>query len=106
MRNWVRFVQALAVFGLLAIPVFADGSCWLRDAASPANSTVYALCEQGVLWRTTDGGAKWTSQSTGAKQPLRAMAFLDTMRGLAVGDGGVILGTDDGGKTWSARPSN
>jgi photosystem II stability/assembly factor-like uncharacterized protein len=93
--------------GLLSVlPVFGEGSCWLRDAASPAPSTVYALCEQGTLWITTDGGAKWTSKNMSATTPLRAMTFLDSKRGIAVGDGGTILGTDDGGISWSPRPSS
>jgi photosystem II stability/assembly factor-like uncharacterized protein len=67
---------------------------------------VYALCEQGTLWITTDGGAKWTSKTMSANTPLRAMTFVDAKRGVAVGDGGTILGTEDGGHTWSARPSS
>src|SRR5437763_2674718 len=105
MRNWIRFFQVAALCGFSVLPLAADGSCWLRDAAAPAGSTVYALCEQGILWVTTDGGAKWAPRNTGAKQPLRAMAFLDATRGITVGDGGVILGSDDGGKTWAARTS-
>ena len=76
--------------------MFAEGSCWLRDAAAPAGTTAYVLCEQGLLWVTTDGGVKWTSRNTGAKQPLRAMAFLDANRGIAVGD----LGARPGQRRW------
>src|SRR4051794_14457011 len=101
MRNWAPFVRFAVVATLSAIPVFAAGSCWLRDAASPAPSTVYALCEQGVLWATTDGGTKWASSSIKTEQPLRAMAFLDAKRGIVVGDNGLILGSDDSGKTWA-----
>src|SRR6476661_3265402 len=106
MRNWVRFTGFGAVCALSTAPLFAEGSCWLRDAAAPAGTTAYVLCEQGLLWVTTDGGVKWTARPTGAKQPLRAMAFLDANRGIAVGDLGVVLGSDDAAKTWTARPSN
>src|SRR5689334_19658343 len=105
MRTWVRLSGLAALGSLSILPLLAEGSCWLRDFASPATSTAYALCEQGALWVTTDGGAKWTSSNPGAKQPLRAMAFLDAKRGVAVGDGGAVLGSDDGGKTWTARNS-
>jgi photosystem II stability/assembly factor-like uncharacterized protein len=105
MRNWVRRLQVSALGLMAVLPGFGQSSCWLRDAASPAPSTVYALCEQGTLWTTMDGGAKWQSRSIGASAPLRAMAFLDANRGIAVGDAGTVLGTDDGGKKWAARES-
>lgn len=96
-------VSALALCSVL--PVFGQGSCWLRDAASPAPSTVFALCEQGTLWVTTDGGAKWTPRSMGASAPLRAMAFVDAKNGIVVGDGGTVLATEDGGVKWTPRES-
>jgi photosystem II stability/assembly factor-like uncharacterized protein len=105
MRTWAPLTRIAVVAALSALPVFAEGSCWLRDAASPAPSTVYALCEQGTVWVTTDGGAKWAAQIIKTDQPLRAMAFLDAKRGIVVGDNGLVLGSDDGGKTWAARPA-
>jgi photosystem II stability/assembly factor-like uncharacterized protein len=102
LKGWIR-VFLLA--GFAARPAAAVDSCWLRDAAAPAPNTIYALCEQGRLWTTTDGGAKWSARDMHASQPLRALAFLDTRRGLAIGDGGLILATEDGGKTWAARTS-
>src|SRR3954471_17785593 len=105
MRNWVRVFGPLVLGALSVLPVFAEGSCWLRDAAAPAGTAAYVLCEQGLLWVTTDGGVKWTPRETGAKQPLRAMAFLDGNRGIAVGDLGLVLGSDDAAKTWSPRNS-
>lgn len=105
MRNWALYVRISVVAALSAIPVFADGSCWLRDAASPAPSTVYALCEQGVVWITADGGAKWTPRTIKSEQPLRAMAFLDAKRGIVVGDNGLVLGSEDGGATWRPQQS-
>jgi photosystem II stability/assembly factor-like uncharacterized protein len=38
--------------------------------------------------------------------PLRAMAFLDASHGIVVGNDGLVLGSDDGGKTWAARQSS
>ena len=54
MRNAFRCFLVSALGLLSVLPVFGEGSCWLRDAASPARSLVYALCEQGTLWYTTD----------------------------------------------------
>ena len=91
---------------LAAIPLAAqdDGQCWLRDAASPAKSVVYTLCEQGALWATSDGGATWDKRETKAAERLRAMAFLDANRGYVVGDHGLLMATQDGGRKWQAIP--
>lgn len=110
MSNGKGFARLAAALAVAILPISAqqqgaDRSCWLRDVASPSDSSVYALCEQGTLWVTTDGGQKWSSRILGSNVTLRAMAFLDQNRGLAVGDGGTILATEDAGKTWTARKS-
>jgi photosystem II stability/assembly factor-like uncharacterized protein len=105
MRIRSRWFPVSALGLLSVLPVFGEGSCWLRDASSPAPATVYALCEQGVLWVTKDGGTKWESRNMGASVPLRAMAFPDAQHGIVVGDGGTVLGTDDGGVKWTPRES-
>jgi photosystem II stability/assembly factor-like uncharacterized protein len=79
-------------------------SCWLRDAVTPAHNLIYALCQQGDVLVSSDGGARWTARATGATGLLRAIAFLDEKRGFAVGDGGALLVTEDGATTWKARP--
>jgi photosystem II stability/assembly factor-like uncharacterized protein len=101
-----RMLARLAAFSLLtALAAFAaeDRSCWLRDAGAPAPSTIYAVCEQGKVWITTDGGTKWTSSDTGSAVRLRAIATLDAKRVIVVGDEGTMLATADGGKTWTPR---
>ncbi len=97
----------LAGLSLAALPVRAaqDQSCWFRDASAPSASTVYVLCEQGRIWATADGGATWTARNTGAKDRLRALAFLDPKRGVAIGNGGLLLATGDGGQHWQTRDS-
>ena len=55
-----------------------------------------------VIWHSEDGGSHWTTQSTGEKTPLRSLHFTDEQHGVAVGDLGKILVTDDGGSTWKA----
>lgn len=50
-----------------------------------------------------DFGQTWQVQSTGQPLPLHALQFLDESNGWAVGDGGTILGTSDGGKSWTMQ---
>src|ERR1039457_5795950 len=96
------------VIGVLTLPLLADGaherSCWFRDAAVPASSLVYALCEQGGIWPSADGGSTWEKRDTGTTERLRAMAFLDTKRGFVIGDHGLMVATEDGGNHWKAQP--
>jgi photosystem II stability/assembly factor-like uncharacterized protein len=58
--------------------------------ALPATS----LAQRGAWARQTSGSFSW----------LHAIFFLDQNRGWAAGSKGALLATDDGGKTWKARP--
>src|SRR5580765_6258670 len=109
MFKGVVFARLAGLFGICAFTLMAadatpDRSCWLRDAAAPGASTVYALCEQGGLWVSTDAGATWVKRETGSAERLRAISFLDVSRGFVLGDKGTLLVTDDGGNKWQPRP--
>jgi photosystem II stability/assembly factor-like uncharacterized protein len=56
-----------------------------------------------TAFRTTNGGATWSSQATG--NTLLGVAFVDSNRGWAVGDSGTVLHTSNGGVSWSAQTS-
>lgn len=92
----------------LLLPIFAWGSdkehCYLREASS-LGTTAYLLCEQGLVYGTTDSGATWTAHDTGAAVTLHGLSFFDPLHGFAVGDGGTVLATEDGAKTWQPRTS-
>ena len=67
---------------------------------------LYATAEQGRVLRSNDGGASWTFLDTGYRGSLWA--------GLALGDGGLLVGglrgtlllSRDGGASWSTLPSS
>ena len=59
----------------------------------------------GAIFRTTDGGSHWASQTSGVSNTLRAVAFTDANTGIAVGHNGVILRTTNGGSTWVNQTS-
>ena len=65
-----------------------NGNVWL--AGSPGS----------VIWHSPNGGQSWQKQATGQTAPLHAVRFASETQGVAVGDLGVILRTDDGGQSW------
>lgn len=64
-----------------------------------------------AVWRTQDGGLSWhevdeLSYGDNLTDRVRKMYFLDSKLGWAICEGGLILQTDDGGKTWRSGVSN
>ena len=51
-------------------------------------------------FRTIDGGKSWQKMSGLAKRNILHLAFVDSRFGWAVGEGGVICKTIDGGNSW------
>ncbi|MFH2004381.1 MAG: T9SS type A sorting domain-containing protein, partial [Bacteroidota bacterium] len=53
----------------------------------------------------TDGGALWTSQTSGTTNSLLSVSFTDANTGTAVGYAGTILRTTNGGALWTSQTS-
>ncbi len=51
-------------------------------------------------------GGGWQVETAGTTQDLSGVVSTDDVHGWAVGDGGTIVSTRDGGTTWTAQPSN
>ena len=77
------------------------GTSALAVHAASAN-VVWVAGEDGVLLRSTDGGATWSLRDSGSTRHLRAVARAANT-GWAVGDGGTVLRSSDGGQTWTAQ---
>jgi photosystem II stability/assembly factor-like uncharacterized protein len=58
---------------------------------------------EGVVLATTDGGATWEMQVSGAAGQLKDVWFADEAHGWAVGGANTILATADGGEHWTAQ---
>jgi photosystem II stability/assembly factor-like uncharacterized protein len=64
----------------------------------------YTDPDPSILYRTTNGGASWTSVAGSKASTLRtvlAICFVDVMTGWA--GGGVIMKTTDGGESWTIQ---
>jgi len=73
-------------------------------AFSPDGITGWIVGDNGVIFHSGDHGTTWTRQEAhGVSSPLFKVAALDSQRACAVGGGGSILCTDDGGNSWNLQ---
>ena len=59
----------------------------------------------GMIARTTDGGATWTRRDADTGKFLWDVVFLDALEGWAVGSFGMTMRSQDGGLTWESHPT-
>ena len=59
----------------------------------------------GMVARTTDGGATWARHDSDTGRFLWDVVFFDTSEGWAVGSFGTIMRSADGGITWESHPT-
>lgn len=65
-----------------------------------AGSRLISVGERGRIFVSDDGGANWRAAASPTEATLTALAFIDEVRGVAVGHDAVILRTEDGGEHW------
>lgn len=97
------FVPPAATHNSLRGVFFADKDTgWA--VGDPVTDQSRAVLSNAVILKTNDGGATWTLQQSGVAWGLRGVAFVDKLKGYAVGAGG-ILRTVNGGATWTQAPN-
>lgn len=69
--------------------------------AAPGEGVIWAVGQNGKIVRSEDDGRKWGVQASGTSSHLQSIAAWDPLRALAVGNGGAMTITTDGGKTWN-----
>ena len=84
---------------------------WLyRVSFSDANNGMVVGIENlppglGLIFRTTNGGNTWISQTSGTTNRLNSVSFTNANVGTVVGYSGTILRTTNGGTTWISQTS-
>lgn len=68
-----------------------------------AGNALVAVGDYGTIVRSTDEGKTWQQAEVPVSALLTAVHFVDETRGWAVGHGGVILATTDGGANWQLQ---
>ncbi len=71
----------------------------------PGPKTIWLAGNNGKVVRSDDAGASWVLQTTALKAHLQDIAAWDDKRAVAVGNGGVVIVTADGGNTWREMPA-
>ena len=66
-----------------------------------AGGRFVAVGERGIAVISDDGCRTWRQAQVPVSVSLTAVAFADDRRGYATGHGGTVLGTTDGGLTWT-----
>ena len=79
----------------------ADAAVML--AIARAGSRLVAAGERGIVLLSDDHGASWRQAGVPVSVSLTAVQFTDATHGWAVGHGGAVLSTADGGSTWTLR---
>ena len=77
--------------GMSPIPASVQGMSF-KD---PDVGTI--VCSVGKVFRTRDGAKTWIQQQSNTNLDLRAVSFIDTSRGWAVGYRGITIRTTNGG---------
>lgn len=121
MKNWARAACVWLGAGLMAVPfAHAEG----EDAAPTRGKTVVeirtdriilidivragdrliAVGERGFAMLSDDAGKTWKARETPVTRTLTGVAFQDAKVGVAVGHGGSLVRTEDGGESWIHVP--
>ncbi|MBZ0133536.1 MAG: YCF48-related protein [Rhodocyclaceae bacterium] len=69
-------------------------------AATRAGERIITAGDFGTVLLSDDAGRSWRQARTPTRATLTALYFIDAQRGWAVGHGGVVLSTQDGGEKW------
>lgn len=93
--RWPALAQAqriAAAAGFAGVPVLA---------AAQAGQRVVAVGDHGAVLLSDNGGAFRQARFVPVRAMLTTVQFVDAKRGYAAGHDGVVLGTQDGGDTWT-----
>ncbi len=83
-----------------AVTAHAPSHAVLLGAALAGTRWV-AVGERGLALVSDDRGRSWRQAQVPVSVTLTAVAFADALRGYATAHGGTVLGSSDGGLTWT-----
>jgi len=93
-QDWIN-ISGIGSEHYFSVYFLDENNGWLAAAAG----------YNGVIKKTTDGGETWKRSIIPASR-MNSIYFPDSNNGCAVGDGGVIFRTNNGGVDWTQPNSN
>lgn len=72
-------------------------------AAAKAGNRLVVVGERGIILLSDDNGANWKQAPVPVSITLTGVRFADSENGYAIGHGGTVLSTNDGGDSWIVR---
>ncbi|MGN6518617.1 MAG: WD40/YVTN/BNR-like repeat-containing protein [Dokdonella sp.] len=93
--TWTAHVDE-SRFGLLTGITQSVGGRWVVVGTDFVAAT-------GLLLTSDDAGKTWDARDAGGVASLNGVRFRDADRGVAVGEAGSLLVTDDGGTNWAVQ---
>ncbi len=128
-QSWPDAQHGWVVGEAGTILVTSDGGTTWQDQQAGVEKTLFGSCFtdtqhgwvvglDGMILRTTDGGATWEAQrgdtrvggleqvgaKAGVENPSLYNIALAGQIGYAVGEGGAVFVSEDGGSTWQRKP--
>ncbi|MHC4216878.1 MAG: YCF48-related protein [Planctomycetota bacterium] len=86
------------------IEIWLYGYSLTTGGGAGPSGTGWTVGNAGTILKTTDGGANWSSQTSGTTENLRVSSFpTDDQTGYTAGWNSTILKTTDGGTNWSVQ---
>ena len=83
----------------------AGSTVGIRTVQLADASNAYYFGDGGASFKSTDGGANWSTRTPGSAAQLNAISFFGAANGWAAGNSGQILASADSGATWAAQAS-
>ncbi|MCC7437557.1 MAG: T9SS type A sorting domain-containing protein [Armatimonadetes bacterium] len=68
-------------------------------------SIILTVGAYGEMLRSSDKGATWQLPNSGTRKNLYSVALFTEEEGIAIGDSGTVIRTNDGGMMWKPVPS-
>lgn len=99
----ILFIALFLLFAAARLQAAIGAPCPIERAAA-VGKHVWLLCDERELFVSNDLGNSWQSVRLPSDARYRAIAFLDERRGFIAGDAGMLLTTQDGGKSWQQIP--
>ena len=74
----------------------------IRHISFVDSLTGWAVCNKGLIYKTTDGTKTWVEQNSGVTADFTKVFFWDANFGWAATPNGTVAKTTDGGETWNS----